>query len=276
MEGGGAVGLLIVLLFTLALAGALTYLYMSFRDHKAAMEKEIKDAQAKADEARKAADDESVNRLGNIKYVVDQVNDVNEEIYSTSTSNESQLRQFTVSNVGVVSSSNNALIRGIDQFFRFSTNNIADGRVFDAGTLDPTAGPKLKLMKEVSIISGMTALDLRAPATGAPGGVMAKFCGSGGANARCISFPNASGDTYLTALEAGKKIVMDAPVNLSNVTVQDGANGITLQNGASTASIKLETDGTLTVQAAKVKIQQSPGQVMQTWPAQVSVSNMPQ
>lgn len=279
MEGSGVVGMLLILMFIVALAGALTYLFLSFRDHKAAMEKEVKDAQSAADAAKKAAADESVNRLGNIKFVVDQVNDINEDIYHASMSNNDALRQYvassnevlrqyTLSNANSInrlSSSNEALIRGVDTFFRFSTSTAEDRSVFSAASLAPADAPKLKLMKEVSIISGMTARDLKKPSTGSTGvptGVMAKFCGATTDTAApCISFPDKDGNTYLTALEAGGQIVLDAPVqvknnlNAGNVSVSN----IVIKNGSQTASINLDGQGKLTVTAASVEFKNPAG-----------------
>ena len=226
----GAMATLVILILVLALAGVVVYLYISFRDTKVEMEKEIQIADTKAANANKLVADESVNRLGNIKYVVNQVNDINDTIWSTHqdavSSNQVKIDQLKAAN--------ETLIHGVDTFFKFSTDTIANQRLYDSSKLlTANARPRLDVIREVSLLGGVTAKDLAPPSTTATGtkveGVMAKFCAKGGAP--CISFPDKDGETYLTALQEGKNIVMDAPVKIKKGLTFDGAADVSASNG---------------------------------------------
>ena len=228
--GSGGIATFILLILLLGLAGVIVYLYISFRDNKVVVDQEIKNVDTKAVTANKLVADESVNRLGNIKYVVNQVNDINDTIWNTyqttATSNQAQLTQLQAANEKV--------IYGVDKFFKFSTDSIASQRLVDSSQLIATSDkPRLDIIREVSMMGGMTAKDLAPPTTNTSGakvdGVMAKFCAKGGAP--CISFPDKDGETYLTALQEGKNIVMDAPVKIKKGLTFDGVADVSAPKG---------------------------------------------
>jgi len=229
-SSSGAVATFLMLLLVLALAGVMVYLYISFRDHKSSMEQEIKVVDGKAIQANKLVSDESVNRLGNIKYVVNQVNDINDTIWNTYQDTASS----NLVKMNELKAANETLIHGVDKFFKFSTDSISTQRLYDASKLlTVNDRPRLDVIREVSLMSGVTAKDLAPPTTNSSGakvdGVMAKFCAKGGAP--CISFPDKDGETYLTALQDGKNIVMDAPVKIKKGITFDGTANVSASNG---------------------------------------------
>lgn len=212
----------IALILVLALIGVMVYLYISFSDHKTSMEKEVEEVDGKATRNKQLVANETINRLGNIKHVVNQVNDINDTIWythqDTASSNQARMDELKASN--------ETLIQGVDTFFKFSTDSITDQRLYDSSSmLTADDRPHLDVIKQVNLVSGMTAKDLSPPTTNSSGnvdGVMAKFCAKGGSP--CISFPNDEGDTYLTALSEGQNIVMDAPVKIKQGLLFEGTD----------------------------------------------------
>jgi hypothetical protein len=224
-ESSGASGtfaIVILLILMLGLAGVIVYLYMTFRTHKDEIEKDLATVDTKVNVNETKIVDESTNRLGNIKYVVDQVNDVNDSIWNTYNAMASS-NQVAIDSLA---SSNVALRGGIDAYFRTSapTNSTQQKRIWE---LTSAVDPRLDIIGNVTLTGGMTALDLKPPASGGTvKAVQARFCGTT-KGAPCISFPDDQGDTYLTAFTTGKSIILDSPVNVKGDMTLVGADGAT-------------------------------------------------
>jgi len=224
-ESSGASGtfaVVILLILMLGLAGVIVYLYMTFRTHKDEIEKDLATVDTKVKVNETKIVDESTNRLGNIKYVVDQVNDVNDSIWNTYNAMASS-NQVAIDSLA---SSNVALRGGIDAYFRTSapTNSTQQKRIWE---LTSAVDPRLDIIGNVTLTGGMTALDLKPPASGGTvKAVQARFCGTT-KGAPCISFPDDQGDTYLTSFSAGKSIILDSPVNVKGDMTLTGASGTT-------------------------------------------------
>lgn len=260
-SGGSGLLSFLILFIVLALSGVIVYLYLTFRDHKSSMEADLKQAENKTSEVEKRISAESVNRLGNIKYVVNQVNDINDSIWKTYEAHSSS----NVASINELKAANETMIRGVDTFFKFSTDSITNQRLVESTKLATTDRPKLDIIREVTLASGLTAKDLKPPSTTATGtqvqGVMAKFCATGGSP--CISFPNADGETYLTALSAGKNIVLDAPVQVKKGLALNGTgteaaevqapNGIFFKSHVGIGA-KSEADSVLGVETTDTKV----------------------
>ena len=224
-ESSGASGtfaVVILLILMLGLAGVIVYLYMTFRTHKDDIEKDLATVDTKVKVNETKIVDESTNRLGNIKYVVDQVNDVNDSIWNTynamASSNQVAINSLASSNV--------ALRGGIDAYFRTSapTDSTQQKRIWE---LTSAVDPRLDIIGNVTLTGGMTAMDLKPPASGGTvKAVQARFCGTN-KGAPCISFPDDQGDTYLTAFTTGKSIILDSPVNVKGDMTLTGADGVT-------------------------------------------------
>jgi len=206
-DGGGTsiFAIIFTLLIVLGTAGALIFLWMQFKDHKTDMEVDVKAAAAKAEEANKQVASESANRLGNIKYVVDQVNTVNEDIWNT----YNTLASSNAASLTTLKSSQESIMTGVDRFFKFSPDNATQRSLYQANALlSANDKPRLDMIQSTSFISGLTAKDL----VGGTSNV-ARFCAPN--NGPCIQFPDASGDTFLKALVDGRGIVMDSPVKVT-------------------------------------------------------------
>lgn len=224
MEG---LAIIVMLLALLALIGVLVYIVRDYYVHK----------ETNAADFGKTTSDiaaERTDRLGNLKYVVDQVNTVNDDIYATLAKSASD----SASNVTTLTGAQGRLVSGLDSFVRFTSNESvftsgaggaqmlggAQAGAFGMGSPSPsfsimnlpgTSGASPQLIQHTSFLSGLTARDLRAGASGGAGGVNAQFCApptTAGGEPRCIQFPNANGDTYLTPLADGKSIMLDGPV----------------------------------------------------------------
>ena len=197
-----AISLFIMVLVLLALIGVLIYIIQDYYKYKDATDSAINDTKAKLTE-------EHTNRLSNLKYVVDQVNTVNDDIYTTFTSNVKD----QASAIYNVSSNQSHVQTGLDSFLRFRTNESLTGGATQLRIMDfPGVGnANVDLIKTVSFTAGLTAKDLDASSTGSK----ATFC-SKSAPEKCISFPNADGNTYLTSLAENKEIVLDAPTSITS------------------------------------------------------------
>ena len=206
-DGGGSsfFATIITLLIVLGTAGALIFLWMQFKDHKTDMEGDVKAAATKAEEANRQVASESTNRLGNIKYVVDQVNTVNEDIWNT----YNTLASSNAASLTALSSTQESIMTGVDRFFKFSPDNATQRSLYQANALlSANDKPRLEMIQSTSFISGLTAKDL----VGGTSNV-ARFCAPNGGP--CIQFPDAQGDTFLKALVDGRNIVMDSPVKVN-------------------------------------------------------------
>ena len=171
------------------------------------------------------------NRLGNIKYVVDQVNTTNEEMDTAYTARFEDLEK-TATGFGKLIKTTNG------------TKDVAD--VADPQSID--------LMKRVSVVGGMTIKDLQS-------GTKFSACGTGVNASACIEFPSQAGDTVLKGItgasssvvsaspfkaESGATVTGDLKVNnIKNITTNDDLiissgtnNTITLNKDAGSIIIK--------------------------------------
>jgi hypothetical protein len=237
--------IILVVLAFVAIAGVGIYYYIDMKDHKATNSTDF-------DKVTKKIDEEKNTRLGNIKYVVDQVN----------TTNEAMDKEYG----GKI-----AALEKADTGFGKLIKTGPDGAPTE---IKDTPNPEnINLMKHVSMIGGMSIKDLQQIASATLPAKTFKACGTG-PNKKCIEFPNSNGDTYLTALNGTGKAVVSGSVfkakeglktdtinNLttgSNLTISTGAtsniitvsnttaNGIKIASGNSFIDI---INGTINIQA---------------------------
>lgn len=185
--------ILIILLVILALAGVVFYFVYDYLDYKNKTSTDINTANT-------AITAEGKERLGNLAYVVNQVNTVNDDIYGTLTSNI----VFTNSNVSVQSKKTDDLINSFSKVMTFNTiGSTPSISLFD---LPGTPGNiNMNLLKHVTATMGLTASNLT---PGAP----AEFCSATG----CVKFPDSSGNTFLGPLTTGGQVVLDGAVRVNN------------------------------------------------------------
>jgi hypothetical protein len=234
--------IIVMLLALLGLIGVLVYVLRDYSVHK---ESNVSDfSKATSDIAGERTD-----RLGNLKYIVDQVNTVNDDIYATLAKSAAD----SSSNVTTLTGSQGRLVSGLDSFVRFTSNEsvfagaqtlggqqVPGAGAFGAGAPSPsfsimnlpgTSGASPQLIQHTSFLSGITARDLRAGSA-----ATAQFCApsaTAGGAPRCIQFPNADGDTYLTPLADGKSILLDGPVAARGKLTFASAESVSGSGGAS-------------------------------------------
>jgi hypothetical protein len=228
-----AAGIILMLIIILALAGVLAFIIRDYYKNKEDVENKFAETQ-KAINA--SVGSEKTDRLSNLKYVVDQVNNVNANIYDTLSSNVDKSNTLITGVRGTTDS----IISGLDSVIKFTTNQtIAGAPSYVSLTNLPGVGNvDINLMKRVSMVSGMTAKSLEASN-------QATFC-SKESPQKCLQFPNADGDTYFTSLKSGRNIVMDAPtvmtdsLNLKN-TSTDASGGVNMTTASK--KLKISADG---------------------------------
>lgn len=199
--------ILIIILVILALSAVVFYFVYDYIDYKNKISDEINTANT-------AITAEGKERLGNLAYVVNQVNTVNDDIYGTLTSNI----VYTNSNVGIQSKRTDSLINSFSSLMSFSTLGSSSSNISLFDLPGSPASVNVNLLKHVTATMGLTANNLT-PANSA------QFCSSSG----CISFPDASGNTFLGPLTTGGQVVLDGSIRVnSNMTFGSGTGAPSL------------------------------------------------
>lgn len=224
-----ALAVVVMLLALLALAGVVTFFLWDYFKHKDDNDKNFQEAASRIEA-------EKEDRLSNLKFVVDQVNDVNTDIYMTMSSNLSNVDTAT-SRVEKVQTD---MLSGIDKFLRFNSNvSISESPQVSLMNLPGTSTPDVQLIQHVTAVMGITATDL------APKNAV-EFCNKN--KTKCIRFPDNNGDTYITSLDNNKNVVVDAPLrvhgdlkmmstvsgtttSVEQATLSAVQNGVVLQTG---------------------------------------------
>lgn len=197
MELGAIIVMIIVLL---ALSGVLIFLVWDYMKYKDTTNTNFVDT-------NQTIANEKTDRLSNMKYMVDQVNTVNTDIYNTFTSNQ----QVVASNITNLTNIQNKTTAGLGHFLRFTSNvsitpsstSMATGNV-NILDLPGFIAPDVQLIKHVTAVNGLTINDI---SNSSNRNVM--FC-SGTDTSRCIKFPDTDGNTYFTGMTNNSKIVLDA------------------------------------------------------------------
>lgn len=227
------IAIIVMLLAILALVGVVVFFVMDYLKNKDGVDKKFNEVKGKVET-------EKSDRLSNLKFVVDQVNSVNQDIFTTlATSNtalQTKTDALTVSNTGMAG--------GLGSFLSFTGGSNAGAITLQ--NLPGVGNVDVKLMQHTTATMGMTANNLSAHP--------AQFCATTGlANDRCIQFPNADGDTYLTSMADGKSIVLGAPtvakngLNVNGNIVSSGTvktNSLIANNLNSTAGSNVQFCGT--------------------------------
>ena len=165
--------IVIALIAIIVVIGVGIYFYMDMKDHKATNTTEF-------EHVNKNIEEEQKTRLGNIKYVVDQVNTTNEEMDTEYTKRFEDLEKSATGFGKLIKTTN-------------GTKEVAD--VADPQSID--------LMKRVSVVGGMTIKDLQS-------GTKFSACGTGVNAAACIEFPSQAGDTVLKGITGASSSVISA------------------------------------------------------------------
>jgi hypothetical protein len=212
--------IILVVLALIAIVGACVYFYIDMKDHKATNNTDF-------EKVNKNIEEEEATRLGNIKYVVDQVNTTNTAM-DTEYNNRFKSLQDTDTGFGKLIAAESALGSNI--------------QIKDVAT-----DSKLKLMRDVSVIGSMSIKDLQSTASGSKPVKTFKACGTG---TQCIEFPNIAGDTYLTGLADGKSVVSGSLFKAERGLATD-----TITNFTATNPLTIEANSGITLKSGKHSIE---------------------
>lgn len=186
--------LVVMILCVIGLAGVLVYFVLDYKKYKEEVDKMF-------GETEKKVTVEKVDRMANVKYVVDQVNNVNNDIYTQVTSN--------VNTVTDVKATQDRLLSSFGSVLSFSSNTAVPNSSPVSSQVSllnlPGSGNiDMNLMSRVNATMGLTAKDLS-------GDKKVKFCSRENPS-RCIQIPNSQGDLYLTSMRSSpdSAIIMDA------------------------------------------------------------------
>ena len=184
LSGGLFWLIVVIILITLGVLGYFIYDYLIY----------------KADVADTLKRDRETD-LAHDKYIIDKANEVAGTLNAglTTTTSTAAYARAGLSNVTDV----------LGATFRFSSNVGGAGATagaaggFKLGEVPGAPIGSVALMKHTSFIGGLTAHEL-SPATAA------SLCGTGANAERCVRFPDADGNTYLTGLTPEASVVLDA------------------------------------------------------------------
>lgn len=193
----------IIVILVLAIAGTLTYFIIDYSKYKKETNSTLDASTTNIDANRKDIKDETMNRMSNVKYVVQQVNKVNTDIYSAVTSNTSNIKD--VKNIQDKS------LRNVGTFLKFTSNTSVNPNISTPGSSIPlmdlpgSGNINMQLMQRVNATMGLTATDLSPSKS-------VQFCASSDPK-RCVKIPADNGDLYFTTMTSNKSstITMDAP-----------------------------------------------------------------
>jgi hypothetical protein len=162
----------------------------------------------------KDINNEKEDRLSTLKFVVDQVNKTNSDMDAAYTEKLGNLAQADT----VLNDKYAKLETGFGSIINLVDKNGNALPLTGAPAPAGAGSSKIKLMKEVSVVGGMTVNDIRPNEMG--DGVLNTFKACGPANAggvsKCIEFPNQAGDVYLTTFNDTKSIVLASPTEVKN------------------------------------------------------------
>lgn len=173
------IGVLLLMIVIGAATGVVLYLITDITNYKKKVSDEL-------EKQKMIATDVQETSIANLKYVVDQVNTVNDDIYNTYTSNVNPM-QSSLSNM--------------QQSIHMTGSNIT-------------------LLQNVVATMGLTAKDIDVNKN------QVNFCGAGANSGRCIKFPGPTGDVEIRAFDASKSVLLGSPVNMQFGGMSSNAIGV--------------------------------------------------
>jgi len=205
--------LLLSVLAVLSLIGISIYFYMDMDKHKVANATDIK-------MVKTGITQEKTDRLGNLAYVIDQVNVINKDIKKTyDEANTAQDVQVT--NLGQKIDS---VETGFGSILSVRSGTTASN--IPLSSIASLTNPNIELIRNISTIGGMTIKN-STPTN------QFKICG--GTPEQCIQFPDSAGNIYMTGFGTSANITMASPVQFNN--------GLKImRNGTNIGTIGVDTD----------------------------------
>lgn len=193
-----AAAIILIVLSLGAIIAALAYFIYDYVTYKHTVDGEITTATTSINSERQ-------DRLSNLKYVVDQVNTVNDNIYNTTTSN----LQVTNTKVATQSARTDNLIAGFGKILSFNSTILPGSPSINLTDLPGSVAPNMNLMQHVTAVMGLTASNL------SKSGNSVAFCSQNNPN-QCIKFPDNNGNTYLTTLDPAGSLVFDGNIKATS------------------------------------------------------------
>ena len=191
------IAFIIIILALIILSAIIIYFVKDYIQYKTLVNTQFSVTESKVNAEKK-------DRLANLKYIVDQVNTVNDDISST-------LDQQTDKQTNLASQLNASqanYLSGINSAFNFTDSN---GKNISLPNLPGSVQPNMNLLTSVTATMGLTAKDLQ------PLGNSVKLCSKSDPN-KCVQFPDQNGNVYLTDFGHGSVII-------------DSEKGATINNG---------------------------------------------
>jgi hypothetical protein len=212
----GLFEIVIIMLVILGLIGVIIYFVYTYLQDKDSIELQISKA---ISTSTTKINNEQADRLANIKYVVDQVNNVNSDIATKFTSSNVEFRKSInseqvaiTSNLALQNANYNTLLsdfNSVDSNVNINTNNInhmnagfgnyitfgnpAGTNSYNLLNLPSSPPANMNLMKQVNLVMGLTAQNLNSGI----GSNISLCYGPGATN--CTSFPDSDGNTVIAA-----------------------------------------------------------------------------
>ena len=197
------IAFIIILSALIILSAIIIYFARDYIQYKTQVNTQFSVTESKVNAEKK-------DRLANLKYIVDQVNTVNDDIATTldkESASQSQLAQQ-------LDSSQKNYLNGLNSAFKFTDKT---GNQISLPNLPGSVEPNMHLLNHVTTTMGLTAKDLE------PNGKNFKLCSKKDPS-KCIKFPDQNGNTYLTDFENGSVIIDSEKGAVIN-------NGINLTGG---------------------------------------------
>lgn len=191
------VAFIIIIAGLIILASIVIYFIKDYVEYKSQINTQFSVTESKVNA-------EKLDRLSNLRYVVDQVNTVNDDIASTldkETTNQTTL-------ASELDASQKNYLAGLNSAFKFRDNS---GKQISLTDLPGSVQPNTEVLTNIIATMGLTAKDLE------PNGNKVKLCSKKDPS-KCIQFPDNNGNTYLTDMDNGSVII-------------DGTKGAIINNG---------------------------------------------
>lgn len=198
-----AASIAVIIFVILTLSAIVTYLVID-------MNRQKQELAAKLNSTNAALQSEKSDRISNVKYVVDQVNEVNDDIYKSVNTTLQEDKQ----KINALNTSHSDLTTSLNAFMAASPTSTT-ASISTASTpiteYKEVVNPDLRLLKRVSMANGMTigGVDYN---SGPVNDV--KICSKVDPS-NCLRIPDANGNTLLTSVIPGKSIVLKGNVGIN-------------------------------------------------------------
>lgn len=212
-----AASIAVIVFIILALSGVVTYLIIDMNRQKQALADKI-------NATNSAIQSEKSDRISNVKYVVDQVNEVNDDIYKSINSSIHEDRQKLTN----LTDAHTDLVTSVNQFMAAAPTSTSYASSASSASIPisehkEVINPDLRFLKRVSVTKGMTISDVDYNTT--PVNDL-KICSKVDPS-NCLRIPDKNGNTVLTSVIPGKAIVLNGSVavNRDSASVPLHVNG---------------------------------------------------